>query len=119
MIAMRADRPLIVDHVQHARRPKHRREIERVMKVALCGRAVADPSAHHPPLAAIGERHRRADGLRKLRAHGARNRNHVAGPPTVMHRHLPAVGVVAALPIDWHIIATIGMPRTSSKPGWR
>ncbi len=59
-IAMRADRPLVVDDVQHARRAKHRCEIERVMKIALRRRAVADPAADHLPLAAIGKRHRGA-----------------------------------------------------------
>ena len=92
---MRADRPLVIDHVQHARRPKHRREIQRVMKVALRRRAIADPRANRPPLAAIGKRHRRADRLRQLRADRAGNRNHIPGPPTVVHRHLPALGVVA------------------------
>ena len=94
-IPMRADRPLIIDHMQHARRPKHRREIQRVMKVALRRSSIADPGADCPSLAAIRKRHRRPDRLRQLRADRARDRYHISGPPTVMHRHLPTLGVVA------------------------
>ena len=90
------------------------------MKIALRRGAVADPGAHDPPLAAIRKRHRGAHRLRQLCSDWAGNRNHIARPANCSGRASAGrCELSPTLPIDWQIIVSSGMPRTSSKPGWR
>ena len=85
------DSPLVVHHVQHARRAVRAGEQQRMMEIGFGAGALANPTRRHMVFALDGRSHGPTHCLRKLRGQVARDRKQ-AGRARVIHDgQLPAL----------------------------
>ena len=92
--------PLVVDDVQDHRRAIGAGEGERLVEVALCGGAVADPGGRYSVVAGIGRGHGEADGLRNLRPQIAADGKEPVLPRRIHDRQLAAFDRVRGVGVD-------------------
>ena len=89
------DSPLVVHHVQHARRAVGAGEQQGMMEIRFGAGALANPTRCHMVFALDGRSHGPAHCLRKLRGQVTRDRKQAGRARVIHHGQLPALAHVA------------------------